>query len=117
MITSILPPAGSRPLFIDFDLYTDGDQDFKSELITLMIDNIRELQQSMKLASQQNNIDLFHKACHKVKPTISMLNDPAFIQCIEGLNETDQNDTSGNMTMFDVLCNDIIRSLEKENAK
>ena len=60
-----------RPLSIDFNLYTEGDQDFKKELIYLMIDNIHELQRSILCDAPE----AFLSVCHKVKVTIAMLSD------------------------------------------
>jgi CheY-like chemotaxis protein len=65
----------ARDLFIDFNSYTDGDDEFKRELIMLMIDNIQDLQNSVKQSHFRHDAQLFDKILHKVKPTLSMLDD------------------------------------------
>src|SRR5688572_27083072 len=87
MKISILQTNANRPLHVDFDKYTDGDSDFKRELVVLMIDNISELLQSAK--SVETDINQFLKVIHKIKPTIEMLEDPE-------LNDTITSIKSGN---------------------
>jgi CheY-like chemotaxis protein len=70
------PAAGNqRPLKIDFDLHTDGDPVFKTELVQLLMENVSELRQSLNAAIKQNDPQAFLKTCHKVYTAISMLND------------------------------------------
>jgi hypothetical protein len=117
MNISILTPNNCRPLSIDFDLYTDGDLEFKKELVVLMIDNLRELQQSLKAADQQNNLDIFRKTCHKIKPTISMLDDQDLNVNIDEMYADFSNVVTRqerNATLHS-LCAGIIQSLEKES--
>jgi hypothetical protein len=83
MNSKILGSSSMRPLFIDFDAYTDGDDDFKKELIVLIIDNLRELQQI--LSPNSHDIQVFHKVCHKVKATLVMLDDSEMMVTIEQL--------------------------------
>jgi hypothetical protein len=99
----------NRPLFVDFDKYTDGDNDFKKELALLMIDNIYELIGSLE--STQKDLQVFLKTIHKIKPTIEMLDDAE-------LNENIKNVEAepGQQMMLSSLrniCTDIIHSLQK----
>ena len=113
MKSSILELPGKRPLFIDFDLYTDGDADFKKELITLMIENLRELQK----VKQQNDHSLFLKACHKVKSTLNILNDNALNAVVNDLSEAAVKNEQGkqeHVAQLHALCEEIVRSLEQE---
>ena len=64
-----------RPLNIDFDQYTDGDADFKQELVSLMIDDIGELQKSLAQATASNDPEIFLRGCHKSKTTVEMVSD------------------------------------------
>src|SRR5258708_911369 len=76
-----------RPLNINFNLYTEGDEKFKSELSYMFIENIRELRGSLHGSIDQQEPDIFFKACHKVKVTLSMLDDKEFIELISELKE------------------------------
>jgi succinate dehydrogenase flavin-adding protein (antitoxin of CptAB toxin-antitoxin module) len=109
MITAkISTSMAARPLFIDFDSYTDGDNDFKKELTELMIDNLRELCQVLK----QSDTDLFHKVCHKVKATVVMLDDTELMQLMDDL-KVSYND-SDRKELLDKICLAVIDSLNKE---
>lgn len=80
-----MPRAELRPLHINFELYTEGDQEYKKELTSLLIANVRELQKALPEAIQQHNHGLFHDTCHKVKVTLSMLEDEELNRIVEEL--------------------------------
>ena len=105
-------PNINRPLYINFESYTEGDNVFKAELITLLISNMHDLQESLKKANDQKNENIFRLSSHKVKPSLSMLNDIEFNVIVENLNEKTFDIKSGEM--FNQICNAIIKSLEKE---
>lgn len=98
-----------RPLFINFDQYTDGDNDFKKELVTLMIDNIRELKEALETAGQ--DVQFFQKVTHKIKPTIEMLDDKEFEDLI--LQVKTAVDRQPAIASLQVICSQIISSLQK----
>ena len=77
----------NRKLSIDFELYTDNDAEFKSELIDHIIDNLHELLQSYRLSVDQKDSGSFHKACHKVKTTLVMLEDDELNALVEDLKK------------------------------
>lgn len=89
---------------VDLDLYTDGDPDLRTELISLMIDNIHELQQSL----QKNDFDLFRKVSHKVKPTIIMLNDKDLNDIIEEIGQTNSKEK---INQFNAMCKELVKVL------
>ena len=107
----------NRPLFINFDQYTDGDADFKKELIYLMIDNLKEVQTSLKEAAQKNKLEIFEKTCHKIKPTLSMLEDKDLLESIQTIKSKFAGDTDRDawVNNFTVACSQIIKSLERES--
>lgn len=106
---STLQAGHDRPLFVDFDKYTDGDSDFKKELVVLMIDNIHELIGSLK--SVEDDLQPFLKTIHKIKPTIEMLDDPEFNEKIAGVKSEPGNQViAGHLHN---ISNDIIASLQK----
>ena len=76
-----------RPLFIDFDLYTDGDPAFKLEFTQLMIDNLQELQQSIRQSLGSNNGELFCLKYHKVASTIEMLSDVELTESLDAIRD------------------------------
>jgi hypothetical protein len=117
MDTNAVDTSGTRPLFINFDQYTDGDLEFKNELIDLMIDNLHELIKTLTL-SQQEGLQPFERTLHKVKPTIVMLDDPGLNKAIADLTEgtgtlTRQQQESILNTRF----LQIIKSLQLEKKK
>jgi hypothetical protein len=100
-----------RPLFIDFNVYTDGDEEFKKELIDSMIDNLEELQQALHLASQNNDAPLFSKVCHKIKATLHMLEDKELLDSVEKLKVSITD--SVQVALLGKACIEIIESLRK----
>jgi CheY-like chemotaxis protein len=81
--TNNTPSGDRRPLKIDFDLHTDGDPVFKTELVQLLMENIAELRQSLDTAIKQQDPQSFLKTCHKVYTAISMLNDADLSYIVE----------------------------------
>ena len=117
MNIAILQSTANRPLFIDFDQYTDGDADFKKELIFLMIDNLKEIQDSLKEATKKNMLDIFEKTCHKIKPTLSMLEDQDLMDVIQSIKSVFSNgiEKEQHVNTFNSTCLQIIKSLERES--
>lgn len=112
-----------RPLQIRFDTYGAGDDnEFKFELVTLMGGSIRELQRSAIESCAVGNSDLFKKAVHKAKSTLSLLDDNEFLQVIDKfekslMNTESKPDFKMQIPDFERLsdfCESIIASLEKE---
>lgn len=101
----------SRSLFIDFDLYTDGDDEFKKELIDSMIDNLVEMQQVLQMASQRNDTKLFQEVCHKIKPTLEMLADVELLDTVGKLKAV-VTDPAG-ITLLNKICKGIVQSLKQ----
>ncbi len=102
----------NRPLYIDFDLVTDGDASFKNELVVLMIDNLKELMEALTTAGQ--DAEPFHKVTHKIKPTIEMLNDAEFNAMIAQVKTLD--DKMAAIISLQKICPEIIASLERAIA-
>lgn len=110
---SSIHPAGTvRPLFIDFDAHTDGDEEFKKDLIRLMIDDIWELYNA-----RENGKDAFFKICHKVKAMLEIVNDEALNDAIAELRGVSADNWNAlSLQVFDQLCHELVRSLEQEAA-
>lgn len=106
-----------RPLSIDYDLYTDGDEVFKKDLIVMMIENLQELQQAITVADKQNSAPGFFTSVHKVKTTLTMLNDRDLdAALVEAQSEGFFTSAGRDATVITVIrvCNEIIRSLQKD---
>lgn len=105
--------SDNRPLNINFDDYTDNDSEFKRELIELMINDLKELQQSFGIAVSENDYENCRNTCDKVVGTISMLNDKEFTDLIEAFKNQGLEENS--IILFNKLSSDIIKSLTYEN--
>lgn len=115
MNTSFQKSVTVKPLSIDFDLHTDGDEEFKHELVVLMIDNVKELQESLQKSIKQNDMAPFREVTHKVKPTIGIINDQELIDIIEELKQqTDESKKSLAASSFNRICEELIKGLEEE---
>jgi adenylosuccinate lyase len=101
-------------LSIDFELYTDGNSELKHELVTMIIQNLRELDQALESATQQP--DVLKRTIHKIIPTISIIKDTAFSQVlhIPGKLEVNHDTLAEELNRFRMLCDEIIQSLEYE---
>ncbi len=100
----------AKLLNIDFDLYTDGDQEFKIELIDLMISNLKEMQWSLGM-----DPEVFKKVCHKIKSTISILDCDILNRMIEDLNRADLKDRCSKANLINAMCDNIIKNLEEDS--
>ena len=108
--------SSNRPLKIDFELYTDGDPEFKQELVVLMIDNLIELKQSLKIDHVLQDLEGFRKVSHKIKPTLSMLDDQEFTDTIELLKDTtiEASQRKDAAVLLHKICDAIIKSLKAD---
>lgn len=109
-----------RRVQINFDLYSGTeDVDFKLELIMLMIANVNELVQAASEASGHKDLQVFNKAVHKSKSTVSLLNDAEFSDSIHAFrNHLEEHNETPDVLLksFHELCASIIQSLEQETA-
>jgi CheY-like chemotaxis protein len=80
--------SGDRKLFIDFNVYTNGDDGFKLELINLIIQNMHELNHAVEQTCYTHATEFFERIVHKVTPTLCMLNDSELSQLISVLKNT-----------------------------
>lgn len=110
--------AWKRPLYVDFDSFTDNDPDFRRELIDHMVDNLRELVIAHQISAQQKDGTLFLKVCHKVKTTLVMLSDKELDLLIEIIKPTYNNSASNEEKgcSLEKLCAEIIKSLLSEKG-
>lgn len=117
----ITPPLAELPLnldlSIDLDFSANSDPAFKHELLCLLIDNVRELQQSLST----NEPLVFLNATHKASTTMKILNNKDFFEVVENLVEHYKNNRAApikeKITRFDRLCDYLIKALETEVTK
>lgn len=114
-------PRVTRPVALALDLYTEGDEEYKKELAALMINNVREMRDGLLDAVYCNDPVRFDKVCHKVKVTLSILNDAELNSIIEALRGDMRAGRKGNDGLvrggrFMELCDLIIASLGKETG-
>jgi hypothetical protein len=118
------PPGNKlRPLNIKFDIYSDSeDNEFKSELVSLMIGSVQELRIAAINAYELRNADIFKKAAHKAKSTIVLLDDSEFSGIVEDYKThlTEFENRSNNdlnpckIDKLNEVCDSIVESLERE---
>jgi len=113
ILTYMRKKSANRPLYVNFEDYTDHDSEFKQELIKLMINDVQELQQSFDIAAGKNDYEIFKKTCQKIEGTINMLNDKEFTDTINALKIWYSEDDKL-ITFFNKLSHDIIESLMLE---
>lgn len=102
----------NRPLNIDFDSYTDGDESFKLEFITLLISNLNELQQDLVKAIENEDKSIFQITSHKVKPSLIILNDLEFCSLVDDLHNNLPDVEK--YKLFENIFEDLVSSLTKE---
>jgi CheY-like chemotaxis protein len=66
----------------NLDRCTDGDVEFRKELAQLLANNIIELMTNLEKAIQQKDANIFVRAVHKTKTTLSILNDTQLFEQI-----------------------------------
>lgn len=106
-----------KVLSIDFDLHTDGDEEFKRELITLMIDNVKELRAVLEKALKQNDIQPFYACSHRIARTLGILNDQKFLETIEAIkHQTNLSKREYSVGQFNKKCEELIYELKKKQS-
>jgi PAS domain S-box-containing protein len=69
------------------DLYTEGNIEFKRELIRQFIDNLEELKSVFEKAITEKSADIFRAAVHKSKTTVSVINHKPLSEAIHDARE------------------------------
>jgi PAS domain S-box-containing protein len=79
--------AGIGSIANSLDMYTEGNLDFKKELISHLLKNIEELQISLETSIQSNDSATFRIAAHKCKTTLTMLGDHELLKVVDEVKE------------------------------
>jgi len=108
-----------RPLHIRFASYgADDDPEFKYELVVLMSGSLRELRQAAALSLASGGSDLFKRAAHKAKSTLTLIDDTEFNDAVETFTtsvaaiEKETRDRA--FEQFNTISESIIESLDRE---
>ena len=108
-----------RPLHIRFASYgADDDPEFKYELVILISGSLRELREAAALSLSSGGSDLFKRAAHKAKSTLTLIDDCEFNEAVETFTtsvaavEKDTRDRA--FEQFDSISQSIIESLDRE---
>ncbi len=76
-----------RRVGVDFDLYTEGDPDFKREFISLMLKNLEELKVALETSVENEDPEVYTKTAHKVRTTVFILGDNELTSLIDELKK------------------------------
>jgi hypothetical protein len=115
-MTNLIQTCLSESLqFSQLDYYCSGDAQFRKKLIELMIENVIELQQSLDSSLERKDKSIFHRACHKAKTALTILDNLAFTNAVGAL-KAGQADCEG-ADLFDKLCDHIIKGLLDERDR
>lgn len=111
-----------RPLHIDFDAYTEGDNDYKRELMGLIAQNLEEFQQCLLDPQGPDTPVLFLNGAHKAKVILSMLEDEELSRVVEALEKDIVKDAgdplfTANAARFHEICDSVIKALQIEINK
>jgi CheY-like chemotaxis protein len=96
---------------------SDSDTDFQNELMVLMIQNLRELQLAAYKAYYAADKNILLASIHKIKSTITILNDKILLQAIDELKDvfitnTKHPDQQTKISALNIITENIIRSIE-----
>ncbi|HYC86215.1 MAG TPA: response regulator [Chryseosolibacter sp.] len=111
-----------RPLRLKLNLYSDSDADFRSELVGMMIRNLRELQQASYRSYYSEDRRTLHNVSHKVKSTLILLDDLEYTYIIDDLKQAfihgeKDEDLQHKIIRFNHLTEGIIKTLNREILK
>ncbi len=65
------------------DMYTEGNMDFKRELIGHLIRNLDELKTALRSSIESGDPSLFNTAAHKCRTTLTMLGDQELLKVVD----------------------------------
>ncbi len=100
------------------DMYTEGNMDFKKELIGHLIKNIEELTSALQSSVQMKDASLFHAAAHKCRTTLTMLGDHELLKVVDEVKSALDRD-EGKLSVildqkFSRLVKDTMEGLSEE---
>jgi PAS domain S-box-containing protein len=103
------------------DMYTEGNMDFKKELIGHLLKNIEELRSSLIVSLGDKDATAFHTAAHKSKTTLTMLGDHELLKVVDEVKMALEQQHSGTLSTildqkFTKLIKETVEGLNEELA-
>jgi Signal transduction histidine kinase len=103
--------------FPGIDVYSEGDDVFKKELIALFINGLEEFRASVMKAISENKPEAFAMHAHKAKTTVGILNDQSLNLVIAQVKEKIENEPevpSNLLSHFSNVITTVIEDLQSE---
>ena len=82
------------------DMYTEGNLDFKKELIGHLIKNIEELKSSLESSLKSKDPEPFYAAAHKCRTTLTMLGDIELLRVVDEVKDALQHEHNGALSVI-----------------
>jgi PAS domain S-box-containing protein len=120
--TSPEKSEGMASTFSDtLDMYTEGNMDFKKELIGHLMKNIDELQSSLHVSLKAKDSKPFQEAAHKCRTTLTMLGDHELLNVVEEVKDALEHQRNGTLSTildqkFTKLVKETLEGLTEELA-
>lgn len=116
-----LTPDDKRTLNLKLDDYGHDDTAFLHQLLTLMVKNLRELQDASFLAFESGELRTFHSILHKVKSTVILIGDSEYTYAVDDLKECFIHRENGpelgeKLEKFNYLTESIVAALKRRIA-
>jgi len=116
--TSSEKAAGIGSITNSLDMYTEGNIDFKRQLIGHLMKNIEELKASLEISIKTKDPSTFQAAAHKCKTTLTMLGDHELLKVVDEVKQALEKE-SGTLTAildqkFAKLVNETMDGLSEE---
>lgn len=99
MLKKYLDKDAPKVVLANLDRCTDGDVEFRKELAQLLANNITELLANLENALRQNDPNIFGRAVHKTKTTLSILGDGELNTQLSLLQKKIGQDASGELDL------------------
>ena len=101
------------------DMYTEGNLDFKKELIGHLMKNIEDLKLALDTSIHAKNSNAFHSAAHRCRTTLTMLGDHELLKVVDEVKNALDHERNGALSAildqkFNKLVKETIDGLSEE---
>jgi PAS domain S-box-containing protein len=95
---------------VSLDMYTEGNMDFKKELIGHLMKNIEDLKTSLEISVKEKRSDAFQTAAHKCRTTLTMLQDHELLRVVDEVRVALEKERNGGLsTILDQKFSKLVR--------
>jgi CheY-like chemotaxis protein/HPt (histidine-containing phosphotransfer) domain-containing protein len=99
-----------RAISDSLDMYTEGNLDFKKELIGHLMKNIEELKSALDTTMTSKDSSPFHNAAHKCRTTLTMLGDHELLKVVDEVKLALEHERNGALsTILDKKFNKLVK--------